>query len=385
MPIILLTAFSDVKDAVKFMKWGASDYLTKPLEIEELTQIIKRVLRETSLRTKPGPSQKKEKQNPLYRKMGSSKSIESLVSEVVMVGPTDFSVLIIGETGTGKELVARELHRQSGRPSSRFVAVDCGAIPESLFESELLGHNKGAFTGAEQSRKGKFALASGGTLFLDEISNLPYSTQSKLLRVLQEKSFYPLGENHLMEANFRPLAATNENLIDPSEFRRDLYYRLAEYVIHLPALRDRKEDLPFLCKRLIKIANRDLKKNVLGISDRALSLLFDHSWPGNVRELQNVIRKAVLLARDTIEISHIDLPCKKRKSAKTEEGMVDIDSEKLSLKELVDQNTSTLEKKILLQVLEKTGGNRSEAARILQIDYKTMLSKIKKYKISLEV
>ncbi|MDZ7816125.1 MAG: sigma-54 dependent transcriptional regulator [Planctomycetota bacterium] len=242
--------------------------------------------------------------------MGYSPKIVKLAEEVEKVAPTDIGVLIIGETGVGKEVVAQAIHSQSTRSEGEFVAMDCGAIPETLFESELFGHEKGAFTGANTRKIGKFEAAQNGTLFLDEITNIPLGMQSKFLRVLQEKTFFRIGSSKKMKANVRIIAATNKEFKRPSdwdEFRTDLYYRLAEYVLYVPALRERKEDILYLVKKFYRQANSELGKNVLGISEDALDYLFDHDWPGNVRELNNVIKRAVLLADEMIEKEHLGI------------------------------------------------------------------------------
>lgn len=315
----------------------------------------------------------------LFEKMGYSGKMQRLNSEVLKVAPTDFSVLICGETGTGKELVGSALHQLSDRSNQKIIALDCGALPATLIESELFGVEKGAFTGADRTRPGKFEAALKGTLFLDEISNLPFSLQSKLLRVLQDKTFYRVGGNEKIHTDVRIIAATNEDLLSNENsqgFRKDLYYRLAEFVIHLPPLRERKEDLPFLVNRFIQQTNQELQKEVEGICPSALSLLMDYPWPGNVRELRNIIRKAVLLSRDIISAEQLGFL---RGSAPVPLPEETSPSQPLSLKEIVYRNTITVERSVLLRILKQTEGNKAEAARILQIDYKTILTKLKKY------
>ncbi len=242
--------------------------------------------------------------------MGPSDIIARLISEVECVADSDFSVVIIGETGSGKEIVARAIHEASPRSSRPFTPVDCGAIPETLLESELFGHEKGAFTGADVKKPGKFEITHGGTLFLDEISNMPLGSQAKLLRVLQEKKVYRVGSTKSIDVDVRLLVASNQDLHDLTEsgsFRQDLFYRLNEFAISVPPLRERKEDIPYLAKRFLDTANIELKKSVKGFSESALNVLFNYNWPGNVRQLRSTIRRATLLADDVITEKDLDL------------------------------------------------------------------------------
>ena len=242
--------------------------------------------------------------------MGSSEKVRRVAAEVARVAPTNFSVIIVGETGVGKELVAQAIHLQSRQLANRFLSVDCGAIPDSLIESELFGHERGAFTGADRLGIGKFEAASGGSLFLDEISNLPVGMQTKLLRVLQEKRVYRIGSTAGVQVDVRVIAATNQDLrslIVANNFREDLFHRLSEYVIQVPPLRERREDILFLAKRFLTSTNQELGKNVQGFSEAAIPSLLACDWPGNVRELRNVVRRAVLLASEVIAPEHLGL------------------------------------------------------------------------------
>ena len=242
--------------------------------------------------------------------IGSSEQMERVFAEMQRVAPTDFTVLITGETGSGKEVVARAVHRMSPRASGPFVPVDCGSIPQSLVEGELFGHEKGSFTGADRCRPGKFEVASGGTLFLDEISNLPLDVQPNLLRALQDKQIWRIGGVRPLAADIRIIAATNQNLavlVRAGTFRRDLYHRLNEFSIVVPPLRERGGDVVALATQFRELTNRELKKNVLGFSEAATRMLMSHRWPGNVRELRNVVRRAVLLADSEIEPGHLAL------------------------------------------------------------------------------
>ena len=303
LPIIIITAFGCVEDAVQTVKAGAFGYLPKPFNNDEVIGLIRRALNEAHPRQKDSQAGiSPEAYLPLEERMGNSSIIRSLSAEVARVASTDFSVLITGETGVGKEIVAQAIHTQGRRASNAFVAVDCGAVPDTLIESELFGHEKGAFTGASQTRLGKFEAASGGTLLLDEISNTPLAFQSTLLRVLESRSFYRVGGSKQFEANARILAATNRDLTSSeTEFRSDLYYRLAEYTIHVPSLRERKEDIAFLARMFISDINDGLGKSIRDVTGPALDVLLGYDWPGNVRELRNRIRRAALSANDIIE------------------------------------------------------------------------------------
>jgi two-component system nitrogen regulation response regulator GlnG len=318
--------------------------------------------------------------------MGSSSEIRKVFAEVRLVAPTNFTVVVTGESGSGKELVANAVHRLSPRAQGPFVAVDCGSIPPTLIESELFGHEKGAFTGADRSRPGKFEAASGGTLFLDEISNLPFPVQAKLLRVLQEKQVWRVGGVRCTKVDIRVIAATNQDLaalVESGLFRRDLYHRLNEFNITVPPLRERSEDVPFLAKRFLDLANLELGKDIRGTSDAALELLLRHSWPGNARELRNVVRRAVLLASEYVEPVHLGflagpdnlVNCADDDAAPMVTGA--------GLKEIAKQAVARAERDALRQVLLETRGNKAKAARILKVDYKTVHVKVKAYGISI--
>jgi len=323
---------------------------------------------------------------PLRELMGPSATVTHIISEVTRVAHSDFTVVILGETGTGKELVSRAIHHASHRSKGPFVPVDCGAIPETLLESELFGHEKGAFTGAESQRRGKFELAEGGTLLLDEISNMPVGSQAKLLRVLQDRLVYRLGSTKPITVDVRLLVASNKDLDDAvaeGAFRRDLFYRLNEFTIRIPPLRERKDDILYLANRFLDITNMELKKSVHGFSPSALDALLAFDWPGNVRQLRSLIRRAVLLADDEITEDHLELTC--GSESETDVTSVvrehELSAQGLSLKEIVRRATSRVEREAILQALQRTAGNKARAARLLQIDYKTMHTKLKKYHI----
>lgn len=391
IPFLIMTAYGGVGDAVEAIKEGAYDYLVKPLDnrdlIEKLTRAIAvvRPVKGESLepdRTKDAAS------GQLQVIMGSSKEISKVIKDIALVAGSNFTVIIQGETGTGKELVARAIHQASERAASRMVPLDCGAIPETLFESELFGYEKGAFTGAITHRAGKFELAQGGTLFLDEIGNMPINCQVKLLRAIQERTFFRVGGKEPVTVDVRLLVATNQELgtsISRGVFSQDLYYRLSEFTLWIPPLRERKADIVHLSNRFLKATNLELNKKIRGFSDRSLDLLVRHPWPGNVRQLRSTVRRAVLQADSVIQPEHLSL---ESPTWETDTGVFphpdDTSWDGLPLKEIVKRGTVELECRVLTSVLRKTGGNKAEAARLLQVDYKTMHTKVKRYGITIQ-
>ena len=381
LPTILITAHADTKGAVQAIKEGAHDYLAKPFDNSEVIRVVHRALAERELKVRLHNLSNQIKDNDALRqKMGPSDSVSRLISEVSRVAESNFSVIIIGETGSGKEVIARAIHQGSPRSKNSFVAVDCGAIPETLLESELFGYEKGAFTGAEVQRIGKFELAQGGTLLLDEISNLPVSSQAKLLRVLQEKKLYRVGGTKPINVDVRVLAASNQDLLDllnSGSFRRDLFYRLNEFTIRIPPLRERKDDIPYLSKRFLDSANVELNKKIGGFAESALNLLFSHPWPGNVRQLRSTIRRAALLADDLITEKHLDLNQDSEPAMAARTKIQPSPFGNRPLREILKESIQGVEREVLTQVLRQTGGNKAKAARLLQIDYKTMHTKLK--------
>lgn len=379
LPVIMITAFPHVNGAVAAMKDGAYDYLAKPFEHASVVRLVHRALKDRARRRRTLDMAGAAGDASLGELMGFSEAVTHIIEKVNQVAKSDFSVLIQGETGSGKDLVARAIHQLSHRAKGPFVPVDCGAIPETLIESELFGYQKGAFTGAVGAKPGKFEIARGGTLFLDEISNLPLCSQAKLLRVLQEKVVYRLGGARPVLVDVRLLAATNQDLsqLDAASMRGDLFFRLNEFTLAVPPLRERKEDISYLCSRFLALTNAELHKNVGGVSESCLEILRAYDWPGNVRQLRSVIRRAVLLAEDTITEKHLDI------KKVTAEGMAFAPRvQKMSwrghsFKEIVRDGVNSIEKEILCQVMEYTGGNKAEAARLLHIDYKTMHTKLK--------
>jgi len=384
LPIIMLTAYSDVKSAVKTMKSGAFDYITKPFDEEELILVIEKALHTQSLSREVESLRKKLGQvlAPIEEMMGESPQIKQVLKQVEIIASTNMTVILQGESGTGKEVIAKMIHEKSLRKDKPFIAIDCGAIPDTLVESELFGYEKGAFTGAEERKEGKFEQANGGTLFFDEITNLPNSIQMKLLRAVQERKFQHLGGKIDISVDVRIIVATNIGLSEAvrmGEFRDDLFHRLNEFHIDLPSLRERKEDLPVLTKYFLDEANRELGKKTGGFSGEAMRFLLDYHWPGNIRELKNVIKRAVLLA-DSKDITpaHLSLnngtqPTQPHLQLDTKEGA--------SLREAKERSVGQIEEKMIKEAMIKAGGNKTKAARILKIDRTTLYSKIKEFQI----
>ena len=297
--VIMMTAFGSIKTSVDAMKNGAFTYLTKPLDLDELKVFIKQALTVRRLSDDVNFLSGELKQRFQYQEMiGKSPRMQEVYGLIEKLKNVDSNVTITGESGTGKELVARALHFSGKRKNERFVVINCAAIPENLLEDELFGHKRGAFTGATQDKKGRFEIANRGTVFLDEIGDMPLGLQSKLLRVIQQKEFTPLGSTDTRKVDVRIIAATNRNLkklVSEGKFREDLYYRLNVINIHMPALRERKEDIPLLCKYFIKLFNREQNKNVQRLSPEAEKLLLLYDYPGNVRQLANIIEHAMIL------------------------------------------------------------------------------------------
>ncbi len=399
LPVILITGFAEVRGAVEALRAGAHDYLAKPFEHQQVIRVVLRALNERRLKL-----ELKHLADHVHHVMsprdtfGPSEAIGKVIAAIEQVAKSNFSVLIVGETGAGKEVVARAIHQASGRAKQPFIPVDCGAVPEMLFESELFGHERGAFTGAEQQVIGKIEAANGGTLFLDEIPNMPLASQAKLLRALQEKTIYRVGGTKPIHVDTRMLTASGLNLESQCErglFRSDLFFRLNEFSITLPPLRERREDIPYLAKRFLDIANIELSKSVRGFSPSAAEAMLAYRWPGNVRCLRSVVRRAVLLAEDHIDVEHLGLSYGAGPEAliaracevlneEASQLMPNLEQEDLSLREIVHNNTVHVERTAITHVLKKTGGNKAKAARLLQVDYKTLHSKVKEYGIQIK-
>jgi DNA-binding NtrC family response regulator len=373
--VIMLTAFGDVKSAVQSIKVGAYDYITKPFDNDEMVMMIKKALETKYLNQEVQQLWKKMDEQYVSRDViGSSDAMKEVLSQVDIVAPTNMTVVIQGESGTGKEVIANLIHKRSIRKDRNIVAIDCGAIPETLIESELFGYEKGAFTGADAQKEGKFEQANEGTLFLDEITNLSDGNQMKLLRVIQEKKVNRLGGKKDMKVDVRIIAATNMKLADAvkeGKFRSDLYYRLNEFHIDLPPLRDRKDDLPLFVKFFTKDANSELNKNVKNFSSKAMKQIMSYNWPGNVRELRNIIRRAVLMSQGEA-VEYVPIP---EESIEFKEELNP--SEILKEKSSLDNYTKKFERDLIMKALQEAGGNKTKAAKILNMNERTFYRKIK--------
>jgi len=383
VPVIILTANGAISSAVQAVKAGALDFISKPPDFEEITLRLNRAIEKAQLK-KSLESLSNSLEASFARYLGKSPAIKSVISQVYKVAPSPFSIIIQGETGTGKSTLAEFIHNLSSRANKPFVRVDIGVIPETIIESELFGHSKGAFTGADRAKKGYFETAEGGTVFIDELENTSAQVQSKLLSAVEQKSVYPIGTARAVPVDFRLIAATNTDLTDLvrlKKFREDLFYRLSEFTIHLPPLRERTEDISFLASRFCNEACEELKKKPLEINDDAMDLLMRRKWPGNVRELKNIIRRAVLLS--SAETIGRDCLTEVLDSASDPSGAFHGESSSaiLPLKEVSSRASSIAEAIAIRQALTLSAGNKSKAASILQVDYKTMLTKIRLYNI----
>jgi two-component system nitrogen regulation response regulator GlnG len=378
-PVVMLTAHADVKTAVRATQLGAFDYQTKPIDPEEFAVVIRRALETRALRTEVEDLRRQVGEGGgLAQQMGPSREVGLVIDQVRTVAATNFSVLALGETGTGKELVAQAIHRQSERRHKPFIAVDCGAIPEALLESELFGHEKGAFTGAARRKEGRFQIAQGGTVFLDEVGNLPLGLQAKLLRVLESRQLQAVGATRASSMDVRFVAATNDDLqarVTAGKFRADLYFRLAQYTISLPPLRERASDIPHLAQRFVNELSIELRRPIHQLAPDAVLALQRHHWPGNVRELRNVVRQAVLESKDLVlRRAHLQKFLTRTGSAS---GRAPAGPAGMSLKEAADAAAREAERQLICETLRETRGNKSVAARALRTDYKTLHVKLK--------
>ena len=366
--ILMMTAYATVDTAIQAMKEGAFDYLVKPFDPDEIEMLIKKIITHKELVLENILLRRQlEEKNRYDEIIGKSDAMQGIFDLITRVAPSDSTILITGETGTGKELIAQAIHGNSERCYMPFVAVSCGALPDSLLESELFGYEKGAFTGAEYTKKGRFEMAEKGTLFLDEIGDISLKTQVDLLRVLQAKEFSRLGGQEIIKSDARVLAATNRDLkkaIEENRFREDLYYRLNVISIHVPALRERKEDIPLLAEAFIQKYCLEMNKEQVKISSSAMKSLIDYNWPGNVRELENVIERALVIGQGR-EIVADDLPFKTRDTTHKE----------------LPKSLKMMEKMHIERILEEDNWNISRAARELDIDRQTLYNKIEKYGI----
>lgn len=377
IPIVIMTAYASVNTAVEALKSGANDYLLKPLDIEELKILVKKSLQHHRI----------EQENQFLKErlgerfdfnniIGNSQAMRKLFDTMALVAPTEATVLITGESGTGKELIANAIHLNSSRKDHPLVKVNCAALPETLLESELFGHEKGAFTGAINRKQGRFQMAHKASIFLDEIGEMTLSTQVKILRVLQEREFETVGGNETLKVDIRVIAATNKKLeeeIAHGRFREDLYYRLNVVKLNVPPLRERQDDIPVLADYFLKIYAEKNHRLIKGYSPRAMDLLMRHNWPGNVRELENVIERAVILLREDL-VTPKEFPAAIQEIGPAAyETIIDMTPGK-SLKDM--------ERQMILRTLEETAGNRTHAAGILGISRRTLQLKLKEYGIN---
>ncbi|KAA0250242.1 MAG: sigma-54-dependent Fis family transcriptional regulator [Candidatus Jettenia sp.] len=373
--VVVMTSYGTVTNAVEAMKLGASDYITKPFKRDELIIIIEKILQMQRLEGEVDRLRSELGEKYTFGNIvGESVKMRKIYEIISNVSNTEANILIQGETGTGKELVARAIHYNSTRKNYPFVKVDCAALSETLLESELFGHEKGSFTGATKDRIGRFRTADRGTIFLDEIGNIPMTVQAKLLRVLQDSEFEAVGSDQPVKVDVRIVAATNADLEDRVEkglFRRDLFYRLNVIRIFLPSLRERMDDIPMLVSHFLSIHNTKNRKTVEGISREALGKLMSYAWPGNIRELENVIERAVILCKGKM-IEPVDIPLYQEKTSFKQ------DLSGKSLQILMDQ----VERQIIVNTMELVEADKEQAAKILQISRASLYNKIKKHKIT---
>ena len=381
LPVIVMTAYGTVDDAVRAMKAGAADFLTKPVDPDHLLLVLGRAVERRALL----------EENLLLREefaerlgfpriVGDSPPMQVLSGQIRKVAPTDATILLEGESGTGKELFARAVHHLGLRKDGPFIAVNCAAIPETLIENELFGHEKGAYTGADRARPGRFEMADGGTLFLDEIGELGAAVQSKLLRVLQERSFERVGGNRTVRVDVRVVAATNRDLraaVSRREFREDLFFRLAVVALTVPPLRARADDVESLALHFLTRFGRELGREQIRFSDESLAVLRGHPWPGNVRELENCVERAVILADgDVLEPAHLGLGGGPRHPGDVAAfaRVVGLDG---GLDDAVERAKTATERLRIQDALERAGGNKTRAAELLEVNYKRLLARIR--------
>ncbi len=392
LPVIFLTAYGSSDIAIKAMKKGAYDYLTKPFDIDELKIKVRKAieLKELSSNVKSIGSGKTYKQDEI---VGESQKMQEVYKAIGRVADSDATVLIRGESGTGKELVARAIYLHSERRGKPFIVVNCAAIPENLLESELFGHEKGAFTDAIARHIGKFEQAKDGTIFLDEIGDMGLTLQAKLLRILQEKTFERVGGHETLVSNARVLAATNRNLeqlVAEGRFRGDLYYRLNVVTITIPPLRERKEDIPLLVNHFISKYSRKYGKVVQGVSQEVMKIFMDYDWPGNVRELENTIARGVIITSAPLILEE-HLPPALIKWYKNKENNNTEKEKETKIKDPDGGNLiplpeaiAKLEREMIIKALKKSNGNKTKAAKLLGISRKSLFNKIRDYKINTE-
>ncbi|MDI6783812.1 MAG: sigma-54 dependent transcriptional regulator [bacterium] len=387
LTVIMVTAFGTRTLALEAIQLGAYDYFSKPFDLEEIRIVVRRALEKNRLQKELKVLQEQKWQTVSFENIiGNSQVMRDVYKQLEQIAESDVTVLLYGESGTGKELVAEAIHKRSKRTEQPFIRMNCVAIPEGLLESELFGHEKGAFTGAYTQRLGKFELANGGTLFLDEIGDMTLSTQAKLLRVLQERAFERVGGSKTINVDIRIIAATNKDLVKSVQektFREDLFYRLNVVPFYLPPLRERKEDIPLLLEHFLNIYNQKFNKQIKQVSSGVMKLLTERDWSGNIRELENVIQHAVVLTQGDMIVEDA-LPL----------GMVMVGGQSLfseeilssqkTLQEKVEVFVGELEKRLILQALSTTSGNRTETAKLLGLSRKGLYDKMDRYGITFE-
>lgn len=377
--VIVMSAFGNLDLAIEALKAGAYDYVQKPFKADEVVLALRKAEeRELLRRENRALREEVRKENQFEDILAKSAKMQEVFRTIAKVADFKTTVLVSGESGVGKELVARAIHRRSGRGAGAFVAVNCGAIPENLLESELFGHRKGAFTDAIQDRRGLFEEATGGTLFLDEIGELPLGLQVKLLRVLEDERIRRLGDPRDIQVDVRIIAATHRDLANETKagrFREDLFYRLNVLPIHVPPLRDRREDIPLLVDHFVHRTNGRLGTSVRGLDTESRRLLYEYTWPGNVRELENTIERAMVLSEGDL-VTAVDLPERLREAR--DPVQTQLASGELSVK----KTTRIIEEILIRRALTKTKGNRTRAAELLEISHRALLYKLKDYQIT---
>lgn len=392
VPVVMMTAYAKTETAIEAMRRGAFEYLAKPVDLVQLKNVVDKALEVSRLSRRPAIlSSDRSESADADQIVGTSPPMQEVYKSIGRVAPQDTVVLILGESGTGKELVARAIYHYSRRRDRPFLAINCAALSETLLESELFGHERGAFTGADQRRIGKFEQVNGGTIFLDEIGDMSPATQAKALRLLQEQQFERLGGNVTVKTDVRLIAATNQDLpllVANGRFRQDLFYRLNGFTIQLPTLRERKSDLPLLLEHFLSLANQDLGKQVTQVSDEAMKLLQEYDWPGNVRELASTIRYGVLSATSTI-ITRDCLPREIARQANTHATQVEdawnvVERTRQCLADgrgdVYRRLHSEFDDRVLHVTLEFTGGNQAQAADLLGVSRMTLRSKLRSRK-----